>query len=92
MSRFASDTIVGFLDNVISHLLETHDPDVDGSSTGSVISIYEQLKDRINASIPYSYRRALYIAEQVVDIEPDHGETLHVSDIETLADEVNSWD
>ena len=92
MGRYKADTIDGFLQNMINALIEDHDPDEDGSSTGEVVSLYEQLKERVRSDIPYTYKRAEYIARKLVEIAPDHGETYDVADLDALAEEVNAWD
>ncbi len=92
MGKFESDTICEFLSKMVEHLIDTHDSAEDGESTGGVISIVEQLKDLVRDDVLYDKTRAKYILEKLVEIAPDHGETLDPDDIQELADEINGWD
>jgi len=89
---FKADTIDEFITNTITHLIETHDPSEDGSSTGAVISLFQRLKDLVREDIPFSWSRALYIGREMVEIageEDDGYDTSHR--FEELADEINRW-
>lgn len=89
---FESDTIQGFIDNMISWLIEHHDPDVDGSSTGGCISLYQQLKDQVWENIPFSWSRGRHVADKMTEIAGDDDNGYNVSSqIEELANEINRW-
>lgn len=88
----AADTIDGFIDNVISHLIETHDPSEDGSSTGAVISYYQRLKSLVEENIPFSWSRAKHIGGKIVEIASDEENGYDISSkFEELANEINCW-
>jgi hypothetical protein len=89
---FEADTIDGFITNTINHLIETHDPSVDGLSTGAVISFYQRLKDLVWENIPFTWSRARYIGEKIVEIARDEDNGYNISyRFEELADEINRW-
>ena len=89
---FESDTVHEFIDKCVSWFIENHDSSTDGASTGGVISLCRQLKDRVWENVSVTSSQKKYIMTKLVSIAGDDDDGYNVSSqIEELADEINRW-